>query len=212
MKGYVWSLKYSPDQPRVPAGSSEGGRWTDGDVGWPSVPDESELREWWYGSYTDMDRGALDYYQGSGFINVNASLRGLPGGGTFEADELTQDMIRQIDAAVAQNELSHDSVLWRGFAPRQLGVDDVRDLVGKTVQDEGFVSTSLEERIAQSFAFSHDGVVARIVARKGTNAAYIPSEKEVLLPRGKRFRIVAVERTDVGGGEWLDYVTLEVAP
>jgi len=36
MSGYYWTLKvkkYDPSQPRVPAGSSEGGRWTSGGAG-----------------------------------------------------------------------------------------------------------------------------------------------------------------------------------
>lgn len=36
---------YDPNQPRVPAGSREGGRWTDGDAGFDSgfAPDDAEL-------------------------------------------------------------------------------------------------------------------------------------------------------------------------
>ncbi|WP_342149504.1 RNase A-like domain-containing protein [Methylorubrum sp. SB2] len=36
---------YDPNQPRVPAGSSEGGRWTDGDAGFDPgfAPDDAEL-------------------------------------------------------------------------------------------------------------------------------------------------------------------------
>ena len=36
---------YDPNQPRVPAGSQEGGRWTDGDVGDPGfVQDDDRVR------------------------------------------------------------------------------------------------------------------------------------------------------------------------
>jgi len=188
-------------------GKADGGT----SAGTATVPNRQEL-EGWYNDYSDMERGALDYYRGAGFININASLRGLPGGGKLEADELTKEMIHELDAIVSKNTLSQDSVLYRGFQPEQFGVKDISTLVGKTIQDAGFVSTSIDERTGQTFAFSHDGVMARIIAPKGTNAAYMTSsEKEALLPRGRRFRIVDVETRDLDG-EPLDYVTMEVLP
>jgi len=44
---YVWTLKYSPDQPRVPSGHSEGGRWTSMPFGeWAVNLQNGKLRGW----------------------------------------------------------------------------------------------------------------------------------------------------------------------
>lgn len=52
-------LKYSPDQPREPAGSPEGGQWTDGGAGTPEVdhPDFSDIVEA-HGYQSGAQRGA----------------------------------------------------------------------------------------------------------------------------------------------------------
>jgi len=171
----------------------------------PEQLTHEQLMPWFY-DLSDEDRGALAYYQGSGFININAGLRGM-----MDIDELTRDMIREMDAVVAQNKLSDATTLFRGFKPEQFGVTDMRDLLGKTIQDNGFISTSIQERIAQSFALSHDGVVAQIIAPKGLNAAYIPDEFEVVLKRGLRLVVETVTKRDVDG-EILDYVLLRVVP
>ncbi len=65
--------KYSPDQPRVPAGSSDGGQWTDGGGG----------------SFADIDRGDDIGASGAAQIAQNNRGRGTvslrAGGQTFEA-------------------------------------------------------------------------------------------------------------------------------
>ena len=40
---YVWHLKYSPDQARVPAGSPEGGQFTSGSGNVPKIVQHDEL-------------------------------------------------------------------------------------------------------------------------------------------------------------------------
>jgi len=46
MKKWRWSLKYNPDQPRVPAGDSQGGQWTSsGGGGGSAVPAKTISRQ-----------------------------------------------------------------------------------------------------------------------------------------------------------------------
>jgi hypothetical protein len=88
--------------------------------------------------------------------------------------------------------------LHRGFkVPDGFDFDAMSDFV---FTDKGFISTSLQPRIAQSFSNHASGrtAVFKILARKGQKGVYVDRalgrpaddiyEAEVLLPRGTTFR------------------------
>jgi hypothetical protein len=90
--------------------------------------------------------------------------------------------------------------LWRGTGPKQFGlpngtkIDEMRKLIGKTMQDEGFMSTS----VGSSAAFGFNPVLMQIEAPEGSMMAFVdpfsshPGENEMLLAAGTKYEILDV--------------------
>ena len=157
---------------------------------------------------------ALDDYKGGGYREINGYLRtGSTKSSTSPASEL-QKKVAALDGLMSGSNLAEDAVLYRGFKPPQgFDFDGMRDFV---FEDKGFVSTSVDKRIAGGdFASGRGGVLFKIRARKDTKAIAVESrlglgadgygegsETEVLLPRGTVFRFtgsVSEETVTVGG-------------
>lgn len=164
--------------------SSRGDYMTDAAVAHKRIAD-------WHGKMTQQEQDALDDLTGNGFAKINSELR------EGKADD---PRIEHLDSAFSKaSPLPEPIVVHRGFQGR--GADKLRKVkVGETFTDEGYSSTSLKERIARSFRkrFSSDpGQYASIIVPKGTRVlAGVELEKEVLLPRGSRFKVVS--KSDAG--------------
>lgn len=86
--GYgVIRFNYSPDQPRVPAGSPEGGQWTSGGAPVRTFDSEQGYQFHETGPVADWVRGldpkdpgvrAISGYAGFGYTDINPVLRGRP--------------------------------------------------------------------------------------------------------------------------------------
>ena len=116
--------------------------------------------------------------------------------------------IRALDRAMEQSKLTEDAVLWRGAQFSDFGLPD--DAVGFEWTDLGYVGTSSERQLSESF-LARDPVMMRILAPRGTGAIRIAGggEGEVLLQRGLRFRVVRETRAPNGKTRVLD---LEIVP
>ena len=186
---------------------------------------DSEGKAWardHVGSERSTDEAtALHNYQGSGYHDINAALRYNKGGEVTQPQwsGAVKNRIRNIEAAIDRNrEFGEDVILWRGTdtvsllkndGARQLlsSRDDMRSLIGQTLVDDAFQSTS----VGTSAAFNHKSIVLRIMAPSDTKGFYLDAisdigEREVLLQRGYTMVIHDVKKLTGGysssGGRW----------
>jgi len=108
---------------------------------------------------------------------------------------------KQLDSAVSKSIALKTVTTYRGmFIPGKVGAMKV----GAVFRDKGFTATSLSEKLATGFiAGSGKGthVLMEVTVPKGAPAAYLANfpgtkyknEKEVLLPRGSKFKIKSVK-------------------
>jgi hypothetical protein len=159
----------------------------------------------WHKSLTLEETSALRTYAAAkgDYHALNDQLRGQAD--TEEGRALTERLCGPMDAAIDRAAIRADVVLWRG-ANQTEEFADPEALVGKVIQDNGYVSTGLTEDRGGQWAATAErhGEVPLLIevrAPKGTKGAYLediqttesgkPSEFEVLLPRGSRFRVVS---------------------
>jgi len=162
-----------------------------------------------------IERNALrQHYVGtSESFEINASLRRVEGdlskikkafdrmGTEIDLEKRLQN-IRYITSAIDKSVLPADMKLTRfvgdGFLREGLGIEGAptKDLIGTTYIDHGFSSTT---RVDTHRSFGDRDVKLEILAPKGSNGLFIdhlerPSwpEKEVLLQRGSKFKIIDV--------------------
>lgn len=213
--------KYSPDQPRAPKGTPEGGQWTDGPgTGDRFDPDKSDyamIRPEVKETATDLDRNfegeplsdeekrQTAYWTTYGDADsVNGDIRrGQP-------SEKTAKMMQHIDAAIAKERTTADLTVYRAMAgttrydtkPGNMETVDDGLPIGSIITDPGFVSTTADYDSATVFAkLARDPVIMKIRIPKGSNALHLhpgrtahPREHEILLPRGSRFRVISRTR------------------
>jgi hypothetical protein len=191
--------KYSDDQPR-----DDQGQWTDGGgggteggstdtpVGVASSPEET---------------AALDDYTDFGYAVTNGYLRGdqkLAPRNAQEEQEI-QARVAALDRLIARETVAQQTV-WRGFVHPEFAAN-AKNLVGKTISDPAFTSTTRNPDLGKSYAYSNrGGVMFVITIPNGAHALTVPetnsvrkSEQEMLLPRGASFH---VSRVDYGTGTY----------
>ena len=139
---------------------------------------------------------------------VNDLLRQL------RMDDLTMDQlifVRSLDRAMLPS--TRDTLVFRGIDDDALGAwgisstTPVRSLIGMTLTDRGFVSTSIQRNIAEEFAageggffdLESGGALCRIFLPEGTLCRGLEgyattSELEVLLARGTEFVVINARR------------------
>jgi hypothetical protein len=151
---------------------------------------------------------SVNAYSDTAYIPINNCLRSS----CNDLDVKNQTHIQQLDKAIGSSALPQDTVLYRGFGFAPKGLSKLK--VGATFSDKGYVSTSLNRSIAESFTKggAKGSVVMRIKAKKGTKALPVSAiseyqkEHEVLLPRGSNFRVTGVTKKN-----GVTYVDAEVA-
>lgn len=213
------------EQARDPKGTSTGGQWTEG--GTPADAIEKELIAYTHENWelTDPELKALQEYVGISYSYINGKLRtGINTLGPKSRDKLPA-WIDAIDSALAKSSVPKDVAVFRGLlssaTARFANLKSPNDLVGKIITDSGFISTSLDPLIAVGFAAAPStgtvaGTVFELRVPKGSRGAYLggydfaKGEKELLLPRGSKFRVVQYKRTSFGGGAEKDHYVAEL--
>jgi hypothetical protein len=213
---------FDPNQPR-----DDDGKWTDGGVdpetGMGKVnlktkkeskvldygygKDEFEIREDIFATYGDVEYttdedGAIHNYTGSGYQLINELLRhGKPEDDDNEFEE-EEESIEYLKKAARKTKLKTDTILYRGS-----GFDE-EILVGSTIRDKGFSSTSLRPEVAEEFTSSDHNAdkefkyVMRIKAPKGTNGIFpataevSSTENEFILPPNAGFKVVKISEPE----------------
>jgi len=145
---------------------------------------------------TAEEEAAVRLYSSSYHALVNACLRGEEacGAGVLAT-------IAALDSALVKSPLAVDVELFRGVDGDVASYMTAAGLyVGSVLENDGFVSTSADASAALLFAiFPPGGLLLRIRAPAGTLALDMaglsdyPDEREFLLPRGTRLRVVAYD-------------------
>lgn len=146
--------------------------------------------------WTKEEEYALRLYSGQAYHSINDYLRG-----TEEADPETLATISTIDRAFSDAHISDSIVTYRGVnGDAAAYIRHMMLQVGDAFTDPGYASTSISPERARLFAaWPADGMILRI--HVGENMRGIdmspfsdfPEEGEFLLPRGTRFRVLALE-------------------
>lgn len=147
-----------------------------------------------------------------------------------------EESIAKIDELMGRSRLAEDITVYRGVpgttVKRILGEPgEPGSLVGREFTDKGFASTSADRLQASQFmageGFARDGVMLEVRVPQGTGAIQISndsftgraatagktSEREILLDRGLRYRVVSDELLpDPVTGRPYRHVVVEVVP
>jgi phage portal protein BeeE len=148
-------------------------------------------------TWTPDQVAAITNYSGGGYTGMNGYLRGKS-----DASPLVKKQVADLQAAMVPVQ-EHALVLrgtgWDQFPEGFRQADAVEKLVGKTIVDQGFVSTSVA---GVGGHFSHQPVKLEIEVPKGTPAVFLKkysyhdSENELLLAAGTKFRVVSVSHAN----------------
>lgn len=150
--------------------------------------------------WTPAQRRDLHYYTTSAYGDINRGLR------YARVPPYLVERIRNIQAGMRP--VTRSFTARRGTRKEQFGLTnlgDLRGLVGKTVTDHGFFSTS----VGGNAAFGGREIAVEVEVPKGTPAAYIDhisahqGEREVLLAAGTRFKVLGVELPNLQHESWL---------
>jgi hypothetical protein len=146
--------------------------------------------------FTSEEREAARAYSTFFHRRVNEYLRGEE-----EADEKVLATIEALDSAIAKRPCSTELALFRGVDGEVASYMRRSGLpVGSMITYDSFVSTSADPGWAELFAaIPPGGLILKIHVPAGSYAldmapfAVSPIEREVLLPRGTRLRVLSYD-------------------
>ncbi|WP_179139732.1 ADP-ribosyltransferase [Bacillus sp. CDB3] len=170
----------------------------------------------WENQLTSLEKQAINYYTGMGYKYINTELRkSTVDGEESKYIKLIDSALKK--AAVSNKMTVYRYTDERQVKGRQDSLQQFKDLqldtlenindtqkyiqmaqkivenwVGKTIKEPAYTSTAIEK----TAKFSGRPIRFEIEVPKGTHAAYIssmsnfPDEKELLLPRGSKFKVM----------------------
>jgi len=164
--------------------------------------------------------GAVKDYTATGYRYMNASLRGdmdeaynaaaeaVDSNEREELDEYIDTAINQMTRAFYGKGavLQNDVLVYRGISGESGILEEIKGGgIGTVLEDSGFISTSVSEKVATSFAGEEGGVLLKIVARKGTRAIYpnagsltdVDDEDELILNRGMSMKVIDIKQESI---------------
>jgi hypothetical protein len=167
-------------------------------------------KQWdsWSGNLSKQEKDAFKAYSSepfdelsTDFSQINNHLRGKDKNPSKE----TGEAIRLIDSGINKGNMPQDTTVFRGFPSSVLGADPSK-MVGKTITDKAYTSSSMSERVANQFS---KDLIAEIKIPKGAKGAFMDAtlnksdleqldrdpEHELVLPRGSKFRILSTKKT-----------------
>lgn len=157
-------------------------------------PEDARAMQKTLDPWSPAEQSGLKHYTGGSYREMNSYLRS---NGTGYVSDANRQAINRAQAGMRP--MPRDLLVHRGCDFQQFGIgsyEEALKLIGKTVQDKGFLSTSA----GGSGAFS--GSVQLVVeVPKGTYAAYVQSisnyyhEKEMLLAAGTKYQVLGVTKS-----------------
>ena len=165
---------------------------------------------------TQNEWDALEYYVSGEGMHINNYLRGRHGVSISDMDEITKRQLSAMDKAMSKSELQKDQILYRNvdasavfdkstlkkISWNEYSNDDLQGVVGKTITDKGFMSTTTDKEIAfgwGDFTGSENPIVIEFETPKGTHGIDLgkfdiegDEQKEILIDRGLSYDIKSV--------------------
>lgn len=155
---------------------------------------------------------AVDDYTGMGMyrrindpLRENPNLTGDAALDLFNGRGVMRQIVKGVDDAIATSAAPRDMLVYRGVRGER-SIKQMSALkAGDTFVDPGFGSTTASGETGAGFSKSHlgKGVVLEIEVPKGhpalpfaNSANQSAPESEILLPRGTRYSVIAVEERD----------------
>ncbi|MEU5362434.1 ADP-ribosyltransferase, partial [Streptomyces sp. NPDC005925] len=127
------------------------------------------------------------------YKEMNGYLRG----DASKWSDSVQHNIDEVDAALAGRTVPEDVMVVRGSGIGHLKLDSPYDMLGKTYDDKGYMSTSLGNHPVSAFADAE--AILHLRVPKGTPALWVENvgkfgqgERELLLGRGTQYRVTRV--------------------
>ena len=204
-------LEQVPDgtpAPEVPTGKPDGapnGIAVPADSGLPSWADgaltgddaelsllrsqpEIELEDPYSESGFTAEGEAQDYYTRDGYKEMNGTLRS----DGWASDDV-QRHIDQLDEMIDSNTFTDDMRFVRAIGS---GVLPEGNMVGSVIEDKGYTSVSTEQRVVEKFYYD-GGAVLDVLVPKGGHGWWVnEGEKELILARGGRYKVVSDDVRD----------------
>ena len=154
-------------------------------------------------------------YSGGAYSEINRALRS----GAMPSDSSYRTAVTRVRSALAEPvaRLPEKTLLHRGYSiPNEMLPTDVHKMIGTTITDLGFVSTTTRASTAHSFMrmnlrSGRTGIVMRVRGKKGTRGLAIESfsqhssEREFLLADGTKFRVVDARKLTVEEAKSMAY-------
>lgn len=146
--------------------------------------------------WTPEQKAALRTYTGSAYHSINKCLRGLQ-----PCENYTLDGIERIKAAMKPT--TDPITVFRKTNPNAFGLSsskDLKDLIGKTIKDDGIISTSI-----RSDVWGGD-LALEIEVPRGAKIAWVqpismhPDEDEIILAPGTHYEVVSYDSPAYDGG------------
>lgn len=145
---------------------------------------------------SDIEKSMQTYAANGAFSHINGGLR--------SGEKLSPQLERiaeDIDRGIASSQLPREATLFRGVSGRRSTQQWNAAAVGDEIVDPAFGSTSTMEHVGGGYSKgfgARPGVELRITTPKGFPAAPIPSEtfaseRELLLPRGTKYKVTAIQ-------------------
>jgi len=186
-------------------GSSEYEGYSDDEVDDAGYRMEEKYSDW-YDGLDDSEAEAIQDYTTSSYVYINRSLRNDD---EYERNRFS-DTIDGLNAALEKSSIPHNVKLHRGFGYKELyeAVEKGEVESGSTMQDKGFVSTSLSETSSEAFISQDYPVRMMIEAKKGASGGYVSHsdltmaddpEYEMLLPAGSKMTVKSATMKTIGG-------------
>jgi len=157
---------------------------------------------------SDVQYDTLNRYAESDFVDINGGLRS-----GVVPPELQKTIGQMDDAILRYGDVDvRNTELWRSVGNPQevFGTDDLNTLIGTEFRDKAFTSFTLDSDIARTLETElmpagTPRAVLRTVGAEGEqfglalgDAARYIEEREVILRRGLRYRVVGVEEIEDG--------------
>ena len=166
----------------------------------------------------DIDKKyALKYYSDDGYKDINAQLR------NGKISKFSEKIINTIDSLMENTKkdmvLKTNPKLYRGAEIPEItkALEAGKDITGFVFKENGYVSTSTDVKIAKDFVYSNKTAIFVINVPKGTEAidmkkiSRYKDENEILLGRGKKFKISKVEYSDKDK-KHMPYIHVDIVP
>jgi ribosomal protein L31 len=161
-----------------------------------SKPQEKVTPEWINNAVlTEDEQSSMDAYNAGEYYKINSFFR-------FEnyadVNEWTVPITKDMDAAIGRSTINQNAIVWRGIEGKTVKKKLRKAYeTGKLFIDAGFLSTSLNQKIGESFGVG--GAVIKINIPSGTNAYYQNKTKEEELTLGRNSAIQIIDFKDVNG-------------